>query len=182
MDMSEILSIDFSTSNLQILDFKEMPADRIAALAFTDRLGSTLWNAKYRKDRESIKTAVYLVAHELRRKTQRWTKMQQGLVINIAIQAMNEWLNDVCPKCRGVGIIKVGGYRGGLAREFECSKCRGLGRKRWSDSERSKGVGVPRQNWSIYWDDKLGEALEIITDAAKKVTKQMHFQLERKSV
>lgn len=154
--------------NLSTSDLVTTALDHIAALAFSDRLGSCLWRLKYAHDHTKYDTARILIAHQMDR------KLSRSFCLTVAATVLDEWLYDVCPVCVGRGRIVI---EGTPVAPHECPECKGTGKRVVYESERLRAVGNPKKP-----HPKLGQwfasAAAIIERADAKAAVDVRTQLE----
>jgi len=137
INLRETLGVAVNTGSLSVDEDNERAADRVAALGFTEELGSLLWRAKYggqRHYREVVSGADGLPAlaritlrleHWLRKREQRWQKRGE-LLPRLVQLALADWLNDKCAACMGRGMLGV--ERAALQSvRLRCPHCAGRG-------------------------------------------------------
>lgn len=126
--MRERVGVAVNARSLQWREH-ESAVDRVAALAFGDRLAGLLWRLKYGLQREAFKPAVLLLARAIRARARakRWRAAPPDIWQRIAARAITEWLEPPCETCGGRGII---GLERGTVRSVlsHCDACRGTGR------------------------------------------------------
>lgn len=129
----------------------DTPVTRIGAFAGSTRLGTLLWRLKYANDAKSHKPVMLLLAQGLPR-TMTWTYRRQ-----IASQALQEWLYDMCFTCLGAKHVMADEKR------VICPACEGLGKRRYNDKD--------RQGLSGQWLAEVSKTIsehDIDTDARTK--------------
>lgn len=133
----ERVSVDISHGQLVHSAIRETPTDRIAALALSCRLGAALWRLRAVPDRATMREAVQVLAGMIR-----VNKVHRESIVNVAAVALDEWLNEKCPKCNGRGHVVSGS---GVA--HNCGACAGTGIRRHSDLSRQRRLGVSRHDY-----------------------------------
>ncbi|UEC03955.1 zinc finger-like domain-containing protein [Burkholderia vietnamiensis] len=112
--------------------------DRLTALGLSDRLGASLWRAKYCRDVAAGRQAIVLLA----KKVEGSLRVELSYATKLASAAFKEWMLDACDKCGGAGTHAEGAHVG------TCPKCNGSGVKRYSDAERAIAASLPIESWS----------------------------------
>jgi len=126
---SAILGTDLSDDPNQ-----ETPLDRIAAFAFSDRLGNLLWRLRWANDRHSFAPAVFLLSSRMRVHGELRSMREK-----VAQCALMEWLNDVCVPCQGRGKLVP---KDTPIATHSCTVCNGTGKARHSDAARARALGL----------------------------------------
>jgi len=76
----------------------------------------------------------------------KWHIPYRGFVENLCLLAIHETVSPyICLWCLGVGSIKND------AKIYQCTACRGTGRKCYSDRARAAAMHVPRGTWRYVW-------------------------------
>lgn len=123
--LKESVGTAVNTSNMKSDILVEGAADRLAALARADALGSALWRLKAGGDLTVLKRAAALLA--LRARREFLFPASPALMLEICSRILNEWLQDKCPKCKGRGRTGMG--TGSVVRQVaDCEGCAGSGR------------------------------------------------------
>jgi hypothetical protein len=118
------------TSSLEWDDSEhERAVDKLTAFSYSDRMGTLLWRIKYSNDASSYKPAVYLLAKSLPR-------LNRGMAIKVAEQALREWLANFCTSCSGSKVARDG------EKVIDCPSCMGVGTRRYTDAERAAFIGA----------------------------------------
>ena len=94
------------------------------------------------------------------RKEDRW---------KLAALAIREWVDDNCPTCTGAGHVydTVGVQR-------MCPKCGGSRKRRYTDSDRAEGLGVPDgSKWAYAMDVAHAQLAFAIGLAVKQATERL---------
>lgn len=107
-NLREATAVSMDATNLGgRMDGGESHADRIGALAMSDRLAALLWHLKYNNDRKSFKPAWMLLSSRVhaRAKFKRWHGAGKDVIDRMCQQVVKEWLADFCMECKGSGII-----------------------------------------------------------------------------
>lgn len=107
----------------------ERAIDKLTAFSYSDRLGTLLWRLKYQHDHTAYKPILHLIAKRLPR-------INRGIALRVAKQALHEWLYNFCPTCCGAKEIR----RGELV--VICAHCSGSGVRKYRDSERRHAIGA----------------------------------------
>ena len=111
---------------------REKAIDRVAASGKADRLGLTLWKAKY-----MLESSAYIAAHnELMAIYRKRYRDNQTVASAIVEQALREYLSPACRACRGVGEMMVN------ERRVICEACGGSSIHRYGDQERAKTMKI----------------------------------------
>lgn len=145
-------------------------SDAVASLAFTTRLGSALWRAKYGGDEGSARTAVILLAKRLHLRERR---RRRDFLARIAERCVFEYLDEGCSPCGGKGVV----YAEAVA-THACPTCAGTGRKRHGDGERAKAVGVPIDKLPML-NRIFAYAHELIANADSRAGRDVGRQMRR---
>jgi len=127
----EIMAHTLSHGDLTNDPNRETGCDRVAALAWSDALGSALWHIALNHDVSSWKQARAVLAKRLR-----GDRAEAGIYTAIAEIALREWMDDKCSVCRGRKFV--------MNEEVKtaCIACEATGRRRHSDTERRLLLGV----------------------------------------
>ena len=139
INLRETLGVAVNTGSLSIDEDHERAADRVAAMAFSEELGSLLWRAKYggqRRYREvtgggsgpaALDRIAMRLEHWLRAREQRWPAKRRGELFPWFVRlVLAHWLNDKCAACLGRGMLGV--ERMSLKSErLRCPQCAGRG-------------------------------------------------------
>lgn len=145
----------------------ESDLDRIAAMGFSNRLGSLLWRLKYGNDPRSYRPALLLLAKSAK----------SGFPVGkrLCELAIKEWCMPQCEVCRGAKEIIVEDLR------IVCKGCDGIGIRRYSNRERERLAGLPSGSWPG-WAKKYRHVWEVMTDAERRVNVCLNIQLDRLAV
>jgi hypothetical protein len=168
------VAIALQSANLSSNPTCETALDRIGALAFSDRLGATLWRAKYANDPQAYDPARTLLAHRLRGKS---TK-PNGILEKIAECVLNEWLDDLCKACGGRGHLVP---QGTPHARRSCTRCAGTGQRRSSDRERIRVTGISATAYPK-WERFFTRAHSLLATADRQACFDVAMQLERVGV
>lgn len=127
---------------------KDTPITRITAFAGSTRLGTLLWRVKYANDPKAFRPAVLLIVKAMPGRTP-W-----HLRARIADWCLREWLHDMCRTCLGAKYIMAD------ERKIVCATCDGLGKHRYTNRERSLGMGMD----AIKLDPLMAECARVISE------------------
>lgn len=173
--MRESVAVALVSGNLEQKDYSVSAIDKIGALAHADRLGSMLWRLKYiwhplQRGRYEVRPYTQTMTLLVERATklacrQNWTMAQKKMLANLCDQVIREWLGGKCPKCLGRGFLPAKNEEGKRVTKLCQAKTCDKGDRVWSQSERAKSIGVARQHYAMYWDDKLRDVMQIVLDA-----------------
>jgi hypothetical protein len=146
-----------------------MTNDHVAALAFSDRLGAVLLRLKYANDASSYQPALQLVVKRMRRRQAEG----RALLERIAARALHEYLDELCGRCSGRGMVYAAEQP-----VHVCPYCEGTGRKRHRDADRARALGVPLERYPKL-ASRLQRALSTIYDADAYAARDIAAQLSR---
>jgi hypothetical protein len=170
MSLRQRISSDIAAGRLTHSPLVETSADRIGALARSDALGAALWRILGDHDEGSVRDALGLMVHRLRK-----TEKPKGrdLTLRMCWVVLQEWLANKCKKCHGRGLVyNVAGVADA------CSSCGGTALRHHSDTERARGLGV-REETCVKWSPLFAKAHGILSDAESRVGRGIAYQLER---
>ena len=134
-------------------DSREMPVDRLGALAYCQRLdapeqsalaslGVDLIALKYAQREASKEPAAAKLAGVLCWERNRlFLTYRKGL--KISRWAIGEWIQEQCITCRGAKEVPAGENIEGAQRMKICPSCSGSGLTKWTDMERTEALGAP---------------------------------------
>lgn len=146
-----------SAGNLNQNAERESASDRIAALAITGELASCLYRIRYGGQVEYRKRAVLLLAADLRGKSKRnrWKLPHPDIIERLAGQAIIEWMEPLCPECRGRKFVGLERLPGAMGVPKICPACSGNGTGKISQAARSRALGVSLAVLRANWDERL---------------------------
>jgi hypothetical protein len=146
----------------------ETGADRMGALGRSDALGAALWRVTADMDVGALIQSAVLLARRVRRGRESWDAVQRmcGLVVR-------EWLECQCSKCGGRGYMTTEAQV-----QHACTLCEGSGRRRHSDAERCRGMGIDKKTYAA-WEPRFAAAHAVLADSNVRVRRDAARQLER---
>ena len=175
MSTRELIAHSLHSSHLEPSDIREVPIDRIGALARSTKLGGLLWRWKYGK--QECRGAVLselLVKARKRTKIGKFHK-DHSVLEKVCRQALLEWYRPQCRACRGAREVVLGD------RKVICPRCNGVGVHTYSDRERLDGMGISQESYDKVWAERLRDVFEIITGNDVSTGSVVFAQLERRA-
>lgn len=169
-------------SSLQSDDYRERPVDRLHALASAQinqavrsgklsSLGVSLIALKNANRPDEYPRAVDRLAKLLCHAKMKANEQTRTL---IAMQAVQEYVIDFCPTCKGSGEIPDKDGLEGAQRMKTCPECGGHGKRRYSDPERVEALRLnlhDTQRW-------MAHAMSVISEAESEAYRTAHRLLE----
>lgn len=167
----------------------ERPVDRLHALASAqiDRANRTARAAKL----ASLGVSIIALKHanrpdEYNRSITRladclaWPKPRpsQEVRLRVARQAVQEWVIDFCPTCKGVGEVPAQEGLEGAQRMRECPECGGHGKRRYSDAERLTALELEAGDY-VKMARWMADAMGFIARAEDEAVRSAKRLLER---
>lgn len=170
--MREIVAQSLGSAHLEQVEFKEVPIDRVGALARASKLGRALWHWRYAGQpchREVLALTV--------RKAQGRFQISRRhpdyeILIRASKQMLIEWYFPKCRSCRGAAEQIIDNKR------VLCPNCEGTGLHRYGDYERIDGLGVDKQEYRR-WEPRLRDIHLIISGADVGAVLRCKIELER---
>ena len=173
VDLRQLVAAALHSSDLGDDPTRETPLDRILAMAHADRLGGLLWRLRLANDAAAFAPATLIVSRRLRRGTDRRSRAE--IFDRVAARAVQEWLDDLCRVCLGRGKLVA---KDTPVATHVCVRCSGTGRRRHSDAERARAIGLS-MDAARKWTPKFALAHEIIADADAGAGLEVAAQLGR---
>lgn len=151
----------------------ERAVDRVAAGGKVDVLGLSLWKARY-----MLEVGAYHDARQrmMERYPKRWPKMPYRLMAGVIDQCLHEYLAPFCRVCLGAKEMIIDKKR------VLCSKCEGSGLRRYSDSDRARGMKCSLVEIAKKAAPKFECIMGELTWMDAEVNRQMVAELEREGV
>jgi len=165
MGFPERLAQACVTSDLGAKDEQIRSVEHVAALSGASGIGSDLMRAKD-YDVTALRRAILILARHARQSMRLSMEPSKWL----ATAAILEVMHWQCRSCNGASEQRLDGIR------MICPACGGVGVHRWTDSERARAAGVPRDSWHA-WARKYEQVLkwarardsETVGDAGRKL-------------
>ncbi len=170
MTLRQRVASDIAAGRLTHNPLIETSADRIGALARSDRLGAALWRILADHDEHCVREAIQLLVYRLRKMEK---PKGRDLTQRLCWVVLQEWLANKCKKCHGRGLVY---NTEGVA--SACSACGGTTLRHHSDTERARGLGV-REETCVKWTPLFVKAHGMLSDAESRTGRGVAFQLER---
>lgn len=153
-NLRKLLAAAFSGTDLSTSDIQETAVDRIAAMAFTDRLGGELWRLQLSHDPRSYRRALALLTHRTK-PIARDRAIRQRLCETV----LREWLDTLCRHCAGRGFIMVEG-----SPKKACPVCDGTTLRRYSDQWRMARMGFAPEVYRK-WESRFAAVHQKLANA-----------------
>jgi hypothetical protein len=170
MSLRQRIASDLASGNLTHNWNRETGADRIAALAWANRLGATYWRILAEHDSRAMREAIRLLARKMRHA--RWLRDDvRSLLCRLIVE---ERLADKCKICQGRGFIVAGEEV-----HHTCPACDGMRIGYHSDTERQRKMGVG-EKFFVRVAPLFAEGHEILADADLSVERQVARKLGRR--
>ena len=147
MGFPEKLAQSCVTSDLGAKDEQIRSVEHVAALSGASSIGSDLMRAKD-YDVQALRRAILILARHARQSMRLSMEPSKWL----ATAAILEVMHWQCRSCNGASEQRLDGIR------MICPACGGVGVHRWTDSERARVAGIPRDAWST-WAKKYERVL-----------------------
>jgi hypothetical protein len=168
-DLRLLVAKSLNSSDLSASDIREMPIDRIGALAFADALGGALWALKWAGDARAYPRSLELLAARCKR-----SASDRILRQKICRMSLLEWLDDLCHACGGRRILVATDSSPLRA----CTICDGTGRRRHSDVWRMRQLGMEPEVYRK-WERRVASVQHKIADAETRAWEDVSRQLGR---
>lgn len=175
MSARELIAHSLHSSHLESSDIREMPIDRIGALARATKLGRLLWRWKYAK--QECRGAVLSELLVKARKRTRIGKFhkEHSTLEKACRQGLLEWYSPQCRNCRGACEVMLGD------KKMVCPQCNGVGVHAYGDRERVDGMGISQEEYDKVWERRLRDIFDIITANDASTGSEIFLQLERQT-
>lgn len=168
-NLRKLVASALNSSDLSESYIIETAIDRVAALAFSDALGSELWALKYAGDARAWNRALALLS--LRSKRAAPDRRIRTMLCRVCLI---EWVDENCRSCGGRRIIAASTL--GVA--HVCTVCNGTGLKRYSDVWRMREMRMDRHAYRR-WEPRFAAVHRKISDADTQVWHELSQQLGR---
>jgi hypothetical protein len=190
MTLPELVAVSLHSNHWETLPHVSA-IDRIGALGFGNVLGILLFHFK---EGGVTMAAGPAYRHFVRILARRFNikcvggrgNRQYNTLRRLAMQVMEEWMNPGCPKCQGLGALKVVRYQVGpepTLDDVQCPLCGGQQVYKHSDYERAAALRLTSDAYlrkahkgnAQSWAERFELALAILRDrdeAAKSVMAQ----------
>lgn len=150
---------------------EETDADRIGALAMSDKLGAAILHVLFEHDRSSLREACVLLGERLVERGK--MKADDRLLGPLCMQALEEWMCCQCPACGGHRFVNSPeGVRA------TCGECAGTGRGSYDHSVRMYALKLTAREYARLIP-VFECAAKLLTAADNRVAGQVRKQLER---
>lgn len=139
INLRETLGVAVNSGSLSLDEEVERAVDRVAAMGFTEELGSLLWRLKYggqrhyheltadRRSLSAFNRIALRLEHWLRRRDQRWPAKRRGELFPRFVRlVLVAWLHDKCAICHGRGMLGIERATQKSVRT-RCPQCAGRG-------------------------------------------------------
>ena len=170
--MREVVGAALNSGHLEPSDYREVPIDRVGALARATTLGRLLWHWKY-----ADQPIAHKVLPELVRKAQGRFQISRRhpdytILIAASRQILVEWYFPKCRSCRGAAEQVIDRKR------VQCPTCGGTGLHWYSDFERMDGLDLNRSSYRR-WEPRLRDLHLIVSAADVGAVLTCRAELER---
>ena len=179
----ELVATAANTSNLgESVCGSETNLERVAALAFTPRLGSAFLRWHDGLDATSRKTVQIELTREALRLSRalKWRCYARN-VFDLAERVLYELEHEKCQHCGGHGMV-------GINRDITpdksektgiCPTCSGTKMRRFYDDERAKALQVSVHEWRNHFEARFSLIRARLFGSARVTTDALRLQLER---
>lgn len=179
MTINDRISTAVNSSNLKHRDERIVDVDVVGALAYAGGLGSLLHRIKDGGQLYTAKEAVVFIANRIKgiAYKRRW-KINKAQTILMAELVLDEWVNDRCNSCNGVGKHLLKWYEHDIekTRDEVCSCCGGTGQKTFYWRDRCEYLGAePTDDWR----ERFREVHQFLHTEYDRVAKSVRHQTRR---
>ena len=163
-------------------DDSETSIERVAALAFTPRLGSAFLRWHDGLDATSRKTVQIELTREALRLSRalKWRCSARN-VFDLAERVLYELEHEKCRHCGGHGMVGIN--RSITPDKAEktgiCPTCSGTKMRKFYDDERAKALQVSVHDWRNHFETRFSLIRARLFGSARVTTDAMRLQLER---
>ena len=133
------LKSDIADGDLTQDHRREMPVDRIAALASASDLGSALTRLAADYCARHLHRAIHELDEAAYRSIPRAKQQKRDDLTKLAMIAILEWIQPNCGRCQGKQYVQDG--RSSKPHPIPCPKCEGSGLHRYTTGERGRAFG-----------------------------------------
>ena len=153
-NLRKMLAGDITGSSLKASTIREVPLDRIYALASASPLGASLWRLKYAHDAKAYHRSVVILSAKSRGIAPKFT-----LRLKLCKTVLTEWLDEHCRACGGRRFVMAA-----AGVKHVCTVCDGTGLRRYSDQWRMRQMGLDQKTY-LRWERKFAAVHQKIADA-----------------
>ena len=168
-NLRKLIASALNSSDLSESYIIETAIDRIAALAFSDALGSELWALKFGGDARAWYPALRLLSLRSKR-----AAPDKHIRLKLCWVCLTEWVDENCRSCGGRRIIAASE----MSVAHVCTVCNGTGLKRYSDVWRMREMRMDRHAYRR-WEPRFAAVHRKISDADTRVWHDLSEQLGR---